>query len=106
MPSRNSATPSGSKHELHLDTGGRSLRSHHRLPYEPPPAAMCPTPSSLVNRRLQNLRAPRRLSKLVVQRTQRFFSEDFLCVLCASVVNTPRQPTITPPTNKSDTHPH
>ena len=61
-----SATPPGSKHERHMDTGGRSLRSHHRLPYEPPPAA-----TSLVSRRLQNPHAPRRFSELVVQRTQR-----------------------------------
>ena len=61
----------GSNLELHMDTGGRSLRSHHRLPYEPPPAAFSPTPSSLVSRHPQNLRAPRRFSELVVQRDGR-----------------------------------
>jgi hypothetical protein len=30
----------GSTYFLRMHTGGRSLRSHHRLPYEPPPAAM------------------------------------------------------------------
>src|SRR6266705_4490816 len=49
LPSTYWLTPrplTGSKLELHMDTGGRSLRSHHRLPYEPPPAALRRLPRS------------------------------------------------------------
>ena len=71
MPSTHSATPPGSELELHMDTGGRSLRSHHRLPYEPPPAALSMPESS---------RAAKTLGE-VVQRTQRTQSF-FFTVLC------------------------